>query len=52
MRITCVTVRKKYIKNEDGTLSLVTNEFRFRCTMENGQPVYAEITSIKSRWQE
>ncbi len=39
---------EKVHKNEDGTLSLVTNEFRFRCTMENGQPVYAEITSIKA----
>ena len=27
---------EKVHKNEDGTLSLVTNEFRFRCTMENG----------------
>ncbi len=33
-------------KNEDGTVDLFTDRFQFRCTMENGQAVYAEITSL------
>ena len=31
-------------KNEDGTVDMITTGFRFRCTFENDQPVYAAIT--------
>ncbi|MDE7325907.1 MAG: hypothetical protein K2N63_06495 [Lachnospiraceae bacterium] len=37
-------------KNEDGTLDLITENFQFRCTMEDGWPVYAEIKSIFRIW--
>lgn len=37
-------------KNEDGTVDLLTRDFQFRCTMENGQAVYAEITSLFRIW--
>lgn len=33
-------------KNEDGTVDLFIPGFQFRCTVENGQAVYAEITSL------
>lgn len=37
-------------KNEDGTVDLLTDRFHLRCTIKDGQAVYAEITSFFRIW--
>lgn len=34
-------------RNDDGTVEFAVRDFKFKCTVENGRPVYAEITSRK-----
>lgn len=41
---------EKVHKNENGTVDLSTDEFQLRCTFENEQLVYAEITSLFRIW--
>ena len=36
-------------KNEDGTADLITDGFRFKCTFEGEQPVYAQIIKLLNR---
>ncbi len=44
---------EKVQKNEDGTMDLFTDKFQFHCTMENREPVYAEIRFLdKGKKQE
>ena len=41
---------EKVHKNGNGTVDLLTDEFQLRCTFENEQLVYAEITSLFRIW--
>lgn len=41
---------KNVRENEDGTVDLITDGFLLHCTFENGQPVYAQITSLFRIW--
>ena len=49
----CECLRLRFRKNEDGTMDLFTDKFQFHCTMENREPVYAEIRFLdKGKKQE